>query len=76
MRVAYKVSYLLFYVTGHLAAWLAAHYRSAARRSEHLGPAVVPLQLALLIVWCPARAVSLGTFAVCESLAPRVTAEA
>ena len=73
IRVFYRASYLLFYVSGHLAAWLAAHHRSAARLSDRLGLLVVPLQLTLLVAWFPARAVSLGSFAVCRSLAPRVT---
>jgi hypothetical protein len=33
---------------------------------------VVLLQLPVLVVWCPARALSLGSFVVCESLAARL----
>lgn len=73
IRSFYRASYILFYASGHLAAWLAGSYRSAARRSDRLGLLVVPLQLTLLMAWFPARVVSLGSFAVCCSLAPRVT---
>jgi hypothetical protein len=73
MHVFYRASYLLFYVSGHLAAWLAERYRAIARCSDRLGLVAVPLQFTLLVAWFPARAVSLGSFAVCRSLAPRVT---
>jgi hypothetical protein len=73
VRLAYRVSYLIFFVSGHLAAWLAAGYRHAAEAAERFGPLVVPMQIALLAFWCPARAVSLGTFALCRTLAPRAT---
>jgi hypothetical protein len=72
VRVLYRASFLLFCASGHLAAALASRYR-AASRSDRLGLLVVPAQLTLLIAWMPARAVSLGSFAVCRSLAPRVT---
>ena len=73
MRVFYRASFAVFYASGHVAAWLATHYRAAAHSSDRLGLLVVPLQLLLLAAWLPARVVSLGTFAVCRSLAPRVT---
>lgn len=71
MRLAYRISYLIFFASGHLAAWLAAGYRQAAEAAERLGPLVVPVQMTLLAVWYPARAVSLGSFAVCRTLMPR-----
>jgi len=73
MRLAYRVSYLLFFASGHAAAWLAAVFRALARGSRRWGALVVPLQLPVLIAWCPARAVSLVSFAACRALAPRLS---
>jgi hypothetical protein len=73
MRLFYRASFVLFYASGHVAAWLATHYRAAAHSSDRLGLLVVPVQFVLLVAWLPARVLSLGTFAVCRSLAPRVT---
>jgi hypothetical protein len=75
VRVFYRVSFVLFFASGHMAAWLATRYRGAAHSSDQLSLLVVPVQLVLLVAWLPARIVSLGTFAVCRSLAPRVTPE-
>jgi hypothetical protein len=72
VRLAYRVLYLLCLASCHLAAWLAADYRALARASQRWGVLVLPLQLSILVAWCPARAVSLGCFAVCRTLAPRL----
>ena len=72
MRLTYRVSYVVCIASCHAAAWLAGHYRALARASRRWGPLVVPLQLPVLAAWCPARAVSLGSFALCETLAPRL----
>jgi hypothetical protein len=73
MRLAYRVSYLLFFASSHVAAWLAADFRALARASQRWGALVVPLQLPVLVAWCPARAVSLVSFAACRALAPRLS---
>jgi hypothetical protein len=73
MRLAYRVSYLLFVGSSHVAAWLAADFRALARASQRWGALVVPLQLPVLVAWCPARAVSLVSFAACRALAPRLS---
>ena len=72
MRLVYRLSYLLCMASGHVAAWIAADVRALARASRQWRLLVVPLQLPLLIVWCPARALSLGSFALCEALVPRL----
>ena len=72
MRLVYRLSYVLCMASGHVAAWIAADVRALARASGHWGLLVVPLELPLLLVWCPARAVSLGSFALCEALVPRL----
>jgi hypothetical protein len=72
MRLAFRISYLICIASCHVARWLAADYRALARASRRWGPLVVPLQLPVLVAWCPARVVSLGSFALCESLAARV----
>jgi hypothetical protein len=72
MRLAFRVSYLVCIASCHVAAALATNYRVLAGASRRWGPLVVPLQLPVLVVWCPARAVSLGSFAVCQSLAARL----
>jgi hypothetical protein len=73
VRLAYRVSYLIFVASGHLAAWLAAGYRQASGAAERFGVIVVPVQMTLLAAWWLPRAVSLGSFAVCRTLAPRAT---
>jgi hypothetical protein len=73
MRVAYRLSYLLFFASSHVAAWLAADFRALTRASHRWGALVVPLQLPLFVAWCPARAVSLASFAACRALAPRLS---
>jgi hypothetical protein len=73
MRLAYRISYLLFVASSHLAAWLAADFRALAPASQRWGALVVPLQLPVLVAWCPARAVSLVSFAACRALAPRLS---
>ena len=73
MRIAFRVSYGLFFASSHVAAWLAADFRALTRASQRWGALVVPLQLPLLVVWCPSRAVSLASFAACQALAPRLT---
>jgi hypothetical protein len=72
LRLVYRISYLVCIGSCHVAAWLAKDYRGLARASRRWGPLVVPLQLPVLVAWCPARAVSLGSFAICETLAPRL----
>jgi hypothetical protein len=73
MRIAYRVSYVIFLASAHLAAHLAADFRALVSASRRWGALVVPLQVPVLVVWCPARAVSLVSFAVCDALAPRVS---
>jgi hypothetical protein len=72
MRLVYRLSYVVCIASCHVTAWLAGHYRMLARASRRWGPLVVPLQLPVLVAWCPARVVSLGSFALCESLAARI----
>jgi hypothetical protein len=72
LRFAFRVSYLLCVATCHVAAWLAADYRALTRASRRWGVLVVPLQLPVLVAWCPARALSLGSFAICQTLATRL----
>ena len=71
MRIAYRLSYLICIASGHVAAWLAADFRALTRASRRWGPLVVPLQLPVLIAWGPARALSIGSFALCEALVAR-----
>jgi hypothetical protein len=73
LRLAFRVTYVVCIASCHVAAWLATDYRALARASGRWGLLVVPLQLPVLVAWCPARAVSLGSFAVCQSLAARLT---
>ena len=72
MRITYRFSYLLFVLSGHLAAALARDFRHLSRASRRWGALVVPLQLSVLIAWLPARGLSLASFAVCEALALRL----
>jgi hypothetical protein len=72
MRLAFRMSYLVCIASCHVAAWLAGEYRALTRASRRWGPLVVPLQLPVLVAWCPARVVSLSSFAICQSLAPRL----
>jgi hypothetical protein len=73
MGVAYRLSYWTFLASSHPAAWLAGRFKALTRASRRWGALVVPLQLPLLVVWCPARVVSLASFAICRSLAPRLS---
>jgi hypothetical protein len=73
MRIAYRISYVIFLASAHLAAHLAADFRALVRASRRWGALVVPLQVPVLVVWCPARAVSLASFAVCDALALRMS---
>jgi hypothetical protein len=73
LRLAFRVTYLICIASCHVAAWLAADYRALARASGRWGPLVVPLQLPVLLAWWPARALSLSTFAICQTLAARLT---
>jgi hypothetical protein len=68
----YRVSYALFLATGHAAARLAKAFRTLAAAHGTFGPLVVALQLPLLLCWLVVRPLSLATFSVCESLAPRL----
>jgi hypothetical protein len=72
MRLLYRLSYFVCIASCEVTAWLATRYRALARGSGRWGPLVVPLQLPVLVAWCPARVVSLGSFALCESLAARL----
>ena len=72
MRLVYRLSYGLFLASSHMTAWLAADFRALARASQRWGALVVPLQVPVLAFWCPARAVSLASFALCQALAPRL----
>jgi hypothetical protein len=69
VRAIYRTSFLLCLVSSHVAAWLASRYRDMTRAAQELGLIVVPVQLLLLVAWWPARAVSVGTLAVCRHLA-------
>jgi hypothetical protein len=73
VRLAYRVSYLVFLVSGHLAAWLAADFRALARASQRWGVLTVVLQLPVLMAWSLSRAVSLATFGICQALALRLS---
>jgi hypothetical protein len=73
VRIAYRISYVLFLLSGRVAAALAKDFRDLSRASRRWGALVVPLQLPVLVVWAPARMVSLGSFAVCEALAEHLT---
>jgi len=70
VRLFYRVSYLLFLASAHIAAWLADRHR-ALRRTESYAPALVPVQMVVLLAWFPARAVSLGSFEICRMLVAR-----
>jgi hypothetical protein len=72
MHIAYRVSYLVFFATGHLAASLAGFFRSLTVSSRRWGALVLPLQVSVFVAWCPVRAVSLASFALCQALAPRL----
>ena len=71
MRLAYRLSYGICLASGHAAAWLAARFRGLGRTSDRWGVLVVPLQLSVLIAWFPARALSVGCFALCQALVSR-----
>ena len=71
MRLVYRLSYVVCIASGHVAAWLAADFRVLAHASENWGLLVLPLQLPVLIVWCPARALSVMSFALCQALEPQ-----
>jgi hypothetical protein len=73
VQTVFRISYLICLASGRLAARLAADYRELARASQRWGPLVVPLQLPVLAAWCPARALSVGSFAVCAALVPRLS---
>ena len=72
MRLVYRLSYGLFIASSHMTAWLAADFRALARASQRWGALVVPLQVPVLAFSCPARAVSLASFALCQALALRL----
>jgi hypothetical protein len=72
VRIAYRISYLICLSSGRIAALLAADYRALTRASRRWGPLVVPLQLPLLVVWYPARVLSVGSFALCQALVARL----
>jgi hypothetical protein len=72
VRLAYRLSFLLFVVSGWLAASLARDFSDLSDASRRWGALVVPLQLPVVIVWAPARMVSLASFAVCSALAERL----
>jgi hypothetical protein len=72
-RVAYRLSYLVLFVSARVAARLAADFRVLARDGERLGPLTVVLQLPVLACWLLARPVSLAAFSACNALAPRLT---
>jgi len=71
-RFVYRLSYVICLGSGHIAATLAADYRTLARASRCWGALVVPVQLPVLLAWCPARVISVGSFAVCQAHAPRL----
>ncbi len=73
VETVFRISYLICLASGRVAARLAADYRVLARASQRWGPLVVPLQLPVLVAWWPARALSVGSLAVCEALAPRLS---
>jgi hypothetical protein len=71
-RVVYRCSYALFLATAHAAARLAGAFRDLGAASRRIGPLVVPLQLPVFACWLVMRPLSLGSFAVCSALAPRL----
>ena len=73
MQTAFRISYVICLASGRVAARLAADYRVLAEASQRWGPLVMALQLPVLVVRLPARALSVGSFAVCEALVPRVS---
>jgi hypothetical protein len=68
----FRVTYFICVGSSRAAASLAADYRALARASRQWGVLVVPLQLSVLAAWCPVRAISLGSFAICDALAVRL----
>jgi hypothetical protein len=73
VRLAYRLFYVLFLLSGHPAAALAGAYRSltlAAGRSTLASLTIVPLQIPVLACWCVVRPAALGSFVVCRRLAP------
>lgn len=68
MRLVYRLSYVICIASGHVAAWLAADFRALNRASRGWGLLVLPLQLPVLLAWCPARALSVVSFALCRAL--------
>jgi hypothetical protein len=72
MRIVYRSSYRICLASGRVAAWVAGDYRALTRASRRWGLLVVPLQVPLLLVWGPARAVSVGSFALCQALVPKL----
>lgn len=73
--IAYRLSYLVFLVSGRAAARLAADFRVLARAGERLGPLTVVLQLPILACWLVVRPISLAAFSACSALAPRIRLE-
>jgi hypothetical protein len=73
VQTIFRISYLICVASGRVAAWLADDYRALSRASQRWGPLVVPLQLPVLVAWWPARALSVGSLAVCEALVPRLS---
>jgi hypothetical protein len=73
VETAFRISYLICLFSGRVAARLAADYRALANASQRWGPLAVALQLPVLVAWWPVRALSLGSFALCQALVPRLS---
>jgi hypothetical protein len=73
MSVAFRITWLVFLVSAHASSRLAAAFQALSRASRRWGGLVLPLQLPVLVAWYPARVVSLGTFAICAALTPRLS---
>jgi hypothetical protein len=68
VRIAYRLSYVLFVLSARLTAWLARDFRDLSRASRRWGSVVV----LLVLFWVPARMVSVASFTACQAFADRL----
>lgn len=73
-RLAFRVSFAFCILTSSTAARLAAEFRRLGSAGPGLWPAALVLQLPVLACWLVVRPLSLGSFALCSSLALRLDA--
>jgi hypothetical protein len=71
-RLAFTACFALARCSGGAAAPLARAYRALAHRADALGPIVVLVQLPLLLVWAPLRALFLLSHTACFVLTRRL----